>query len=59
MRSVLPGRNKKVEIINLITRVQEQHIRAQHVSYTGRLVTESQWVMRKVKMTRGYFGTII
>ncbi len=57
--SILPGRNKKVGIINLITHVQGQHIRAQHVSYTGSLVTESQQVMRKVEITGGFFDTSI
>lgn len=57
--STLPGKNENMEIINHITHVQEQHIRAQHVSYPGSLFTEPQRVKRKVEITRGYFGTLI
>lgn len=57
--STLPGRNENMEIINRITHVQKRHIRARRASYPGSLFTESQWVMRKVEITRKYFGTLM
>lgn len=47
--TILPGRNKKAEIMNLITHVQEQHLSAKHVSYTGSPAAELPWLVKKWK----------